>query len=314
MKVFRCVLPFVFICALQASDNINLGSFEDQAFLKTERAIYRDVVSYEPYETTCSREVSDATETRCRTVMENHCRKIPGVGDDCTREPVEICEEVSTTRTETYDCIQHRKVVNQVNDHTIYANVEVIKTLRGKNFDLSRCTWFIYLTEGSENFKAFCKTAIIKSKVVERTERTLPGGHKERNIKIDIDFADIKGLEGMSSGLSALVYNKGALSFKSADLKASENVVVDLKIIRNRFLLKDKILFNRSLKTAELNMTSESGEFVTSIDINKLLPAFNPTKKHTLSITLKTLKKVDTTGAINSPQLSNELTQSIVVN
>ena len=317
MKTLLALSLISFAGTLMAANSIDLGSFESIGQLKASEAMYREEVSYVPYETTCTERIPDGTTTSCRTVFENHCRKVPGVGDDCTREPVELCEEVETYRTETYPCTQHRRVTENVYDHTVFANVEVTKTLRAKNFDLNGCQLRALLKSTSEEFDALCRKAQVKVKVVSRTEKALADGNRERNVKVDVDFASVEGLEALQEGLSALTYDKGIVSFNSADLRQAQNFSIEFKVTRNRFLLKDKVVFTKNVKASDLNIEEIMGGgrvVESSFNLKNWFPGFDATKKHTLSLILKTVKKVDVTGAINTPKLSNELKASTVVN
>ncbi len=313
MKRIMMLFGFISLSAfsdLFAESNINLGSFEHTKVMNATQDIFREVVSYEPYETTCSREVSDGTSRECRTVMENHCTKIPGVGDDCRQEPIELCEDVQSTRTETYPCTEHRKVVDYVYDYTVQAKVEVTKTLRSKNYDLLQCTLHAKLTETDEKFFAHCGTAIVKLNIVEKTGTAI-----DRAIKLDLDFYSIDELAALKFGIAELAFKKGELSFISADLQTAKNFALNITLIRNRFLLKDKVLHSKELKTSQLlSVSLGNGRFKNTLNLAKLVPAMDSAKKHTVTLNMKSLAAVDLKGAINLPALSNTLKESLIIN
>lgn len=167
------------------------------------------MTSYIPYEGTCTRDVYDGSDTVCspgRT--ERRCRKISGVGEECWEETTErVCEEVERYRSESYSCTKYNQVVTYEYDYTVDAVVNVIKKPSAKNFDLSECSLEAELLANSETFQAFCKTAIVKAKVLEKVEK-LKGRNKERAIKLELDFAPIEGLSALSEGFSSLSYEK----------------------------------------------------------------------------------------------------------
>lgn len=310
--IFILSLSFPFTASLASS--LNLGSFEHTASFSSSQNIYRDVVSYEPYETTCTRQVADGTETRCRTVYENHCTKVPKVGDVCEKEPISLCEEETVYTTETYDCIQYKKVVDTVYDHYVKADVEVSKTLRGLNYDLKNCQLWVNLTDTSEEFRASCLSSIVKLNVTERKEVNV-SGNKERKIKIDLDFFSIEELNALKLGLNDFEYSKGMVSFKTADLNESQNYVLTFEVLKNRFLIKDKKLLEKKVSPTDLTSVEVRPDlFKHSFELKKWLAEFNPAKKHTLIVKLKALNPVDLKRAINYPALSNELDQKIIVN
>ncbi len=297
-----------------SQSEVDMGG-ADSFSMKSSQNILRPEVSYEPYETTCSREVYYGTEQVCSSGRtERRCRKVPGVGDECWDETSESCSEQPVYRTETYRCTEMRRVVEYVYDYTVHATIDVVKTLRSKNFDLNSCRFGVKLAADNEEFYALCKSAIVKVFVVDRKE-VMNGRNKERTIKLDLDFFPIDGLNALKDGLSALSHKGGIITFKSADLASASNFKLNLKLVRNRLLLKDKVLFNREIKASEFTAKPlEDGRFQVSINLAKLAGGFDSKKKHTLKVDLSTLKPVEVKDSINTPKLSNLLSDSLVIN
>ncbi len=298
-----------------SASGVPMGA-EDAFKLQTSRDIYREEVSYEDYETTCSREVPDGSTQVCSSGRtERRCRKVSGVGEECWDETEEVCHDVQTTRTETYDCIQSRRVVENVYDYTIAAQVNVVKSLRAKNYDLNQCTFDARLEVSGENFYAFCTEAVVKLTLVNKKE-TENLRNKFRTYNVELDFFPITEINALKFGLTDLKYTNNKLTFKSFDLSKATNFKLNVTLTRNRFLLKDKVVLNKSLTALDFKVlnTALNGESTLEVDLNKLSGGFDATKKHTLKMELKTLKAVDVKGAINSPELSNEIAQSLVIN
>lgn len=319
VKYLAIVLLGVVILLLVSFDafsqsEIDLGG-DDTMVMQTSRDMQREVVSYEPYDSTCTREVIDGSRTVCSAGRsERRCRKVPGVGDECWDEVTEeICREEHTYSTETYSCVEHRRVVDYVYDYTVAAKIDVVKTLRSKNFDLNQCRLGVRLAASSEEFYARCATAIIKGHVVERKE-VMNGRNKMRTMKIELDFFSIEGLDALKHGLEYLNHAKGMVSFVTADLSSASNYKLSMKLTRNRLLLKDKVLFNRELKNTDYSVEKVSGGKVRiTLNLAKMT-GFDSTKKHTLNVVLATAKSVDIKDALNTPALTNSLSESIVIN
>ncbi|QDK41617.1 hypothetical protein DOM21_09160 [Bacteriovorax stolpii] len=297
-----------------SQSEVDMGA-GDTFSLKASQDILKEVVSYEPYEATCSREVYDGTHRVCSAGRtERRCRKISGVGEECWDETEEVCSDEPSYRTETYDCILQRRVVDYVYDYSVNASIEVIKTLRSKNYDLNSCLFGVKLSAGAEDYYARCKSAVVKAFVVDRKE-VLNGRNKERTIKLDLDFFPIEGLSALTEGLKDLTYKDGVVSFKSANLAAASNFKLNVKLTRNRLLLKDKVIFNREISPSEFTATALSGgKYLVALNLGKLSGGFDSTKKHTLKVDLSTLKALDVKDAINTPTLSNALSESLVIN
>ena len=318
LAVFLLAAVFLLLVSFDAfsQSEIDLGSVGDTASMNASQDIMREVVSYEDYQTTCTREVYDGTRSVCsegRT--ETRCRKVPGVGSECWEESTGgSCSEEPTYRTETYSCTESRRVVDYVYDYTVNAKIDLVKTLRSTNYDLNGCKFGVRVAAGSESYYARCDAAILRVNIVERTE-TQSGRNVDRRIKLDIDFANIDGLSALKSGLQNLSYKKGAVTFETADLSAAQNFTLNLKVTRNRFLLKDKVLISRNLKPADYTLTKlEDGRVKVTVLLSKIGGDIDSKKKHTIKLDLNTVKAVDVKGAINTPGLVNSLTQSIVVN
>lgn len=309
-KVFFSLLV-VFSTQIFANSEINLGGANDTLELRANENIFREVVSYEPYETTCYREVYNGTRTECDTVYENKCTKKPY---ECHEEPIEICREVADTTTEAYSCTEYRRVVDHVYDYTIFANITVVKNASAKNFDLNACSLGVELNETGENFYAKCLNSIVRLKTIDRIER-MNGRNKERAIKVELDFSSIEELNALKHGLNNLAFSNNVLSFSAGDLQTARNFRLDIKLIRKRFLLKDITLLDQELKNGDFSIVAQpDGSFLTSIDLKKLAPKFNSKRKNKLTLSLKTISPVDVKGAINSPVLSNELSETRTIN
>ncbi len=307
---------FLVLFSLNAFSAVPMGN-EDTFKLSTSRAIYKQEYQYEEYDAICSRQVPDGTREVCSSGRsERRCRKVSGVGEECWDEPgPEICHEETAYTTETYDCVQTRRVSVDVYDYTIRAEVNVVKSLRSKNFDLNACSFDASLSASGESFHAYCNEAIVKATLVSKKEVPSSEG-KQRFYNVELDFFPIVDLDALKFGLSDLKYTDGKLTFKSYDLSRAYNFNLKATLTRNRFLLKDKVVLNKTLTSADFKVLSsnEKNESVIELDLQKLSGGFDASKKHTFKLNLNTIKAVDIKGAINSPGLSNELSQSLVIN
>lgn len=300
--------------SLSYAERIGLGGDQKEITLTQESEITKTEYTYEPYETTCSREVVIGKDTKCETRYENKCEKVPGVGAVCHNEPSTQCTQVDRTKTEQYACTKYMKTPYQVHDYNIRANVLFTKSDNAKNFDLSECEVGVELKESTDKFYALCGSAIVKARVLERKE-TMSRRDKSRTMKVALDFASLEDLAVLKYGLSTLSYDRGTVSFYTANLEKAQNFTLSMSITRNRFLLKDKLIFSKNLKPADYRLDeSEYGSADVSVDLARLDGDFDSTKKHTINVVLKTTKKVDLQGAINTPELTNEISRSIVVN
>lgn len=277
-------------------------------------SIMRPVTRYESYQSTCTRQVSNGSHRVCSSgPSERKCRKVAGVGVECWDESgAESCSYETSYETEHYSCTETRAYTDYVYDHTVYANFEITKN-GAENFDLSKCSLLVDVSESGENYSARCAEAIVRLKVLDK-QSVKTGNDIERSIKAELNFSSIAELNALKLGLNSLAYKKGLVTFSSADLSAASNFKLSAKLVRNRLLLKDKVLLNRSLNTSEFAVTTtEAGKAVTTINLAKLT-GLDASKKHNLTVTLSTVKPVDVKGAINTPELKNQVSAAIVIN
>ncbi len=296
------------------SDEIDLGG-SDTMVMKASQSITKEVVTYDPYEGTCYRDIQIGSHTVCSPGRsERRCRKVPGVGEECWDEVTEeICSDEPIYRSEAYSCTKYARRIEHVHDYSVDAKIDVVKSLRSKNFDLNGCALGVNLAATSEVFYARCMNAIVKGEVFNRKE-VMKGRDKERSMKIELDFFSIEGLNALKRGLNSLEHSDGIVSFVTGDLSEASNYKLSVKLTRNRLLLKDKVLLLRELKNSDYT-AEKLGNGMVKITLNLAkMVTFDSTKKHTLNITLAALKSVDVKGALNTPTLSNSLSESIVIN
>lgn len=320
MKYFAVLLLAVLFLVLYSfnafsQSEVPMGG-DDTFSMQASQTIYKPEVRYIEYESTCSREVYDGTVSTCspgRT--ERRCRKIAGVGEECWEETEEICSDVETTRTETYSCTKVDRVVEQVYDYDVNANISVVKSLRSKNYDLGQCHFGVKLAANSESFYARCNEAIIKINILERKE-TIDQRNKKRNIVLELDFFPIAELNALKFGIVDLKFTNNKLTFNSFDLTKSSNYKLTVVLSRNRILLKDKVILTKILTINDLKIISQdkNGLSLIEVDLQKLSGGFDSTKKHNLKVELKTIKNVDVSNSINLPSLTNLHNNSLIIN
>lgn len=202
----------------------------------------------------------------------------------------------------------------EVDGKTINAKFNIVKTLRSKNYNLNNCTFSMDLTATSEKYSAHCMEAIVKLFIVTKKEAAT-GESVEREINLDLDFAPITDLSAIKYGLQELSFSNGVATFETADLTQASNFALNVKLSASRKLLKDKILLNRALTASDYTVEKlPTGKARISIDLKRLSDEIEDSKDPTLKVELKTLKTVDVKDSINSPNLANALSASLIIN
>lgn len=286
-----------------------IGNDDQKIYLSGNRDVYVQVDETEEYQTTCYDEVPDGTTQICTPIYETRCTKVPY---ECHQEETsESCETVEKTKTISYSCTQTRTITRDVFDHTVYTNVEIIKDESHKNFDLNECSLSLNIGNFSDSLTANCGNAIIRAEEVESSENS----EHQRTSKFKLKFSEIENIKGMMKGISAIAYNKGILSFNSADLSTAKNIALNMKLIKNRFLLKDKTIFNGTINQNAIKAEKISDDlFKVWIKLKDFI-SFDDSKKHTLVLNLKTISPFDISGKIiNQGYLTNSITDSIIIN
>ncbi len=304
-------LGFIFSFAIFASFNsiaADLSTGKDSVELKASDAVYRTWTTEEPYQSTCYETVE--VPGACRTVSENRCRKVSGVGEECWKEETEICDG-SSTRTVSYSCIEYRTEYHSEFDH--YAQVEVTAKLPSdaREYDLTDCKINVgSVTDYGQDLYVNCENTIVKAKLT-----TTSAAGYTRKVEAQLSFEKTDKLKAMLKGLSALAYADGKVQFTTADLRETSNFKLKALVKRDRVLLSDKTLLDRELTTSELEFVKAvDGAFQFQIDLAKLAAGFDETKRHKLELKLETKEKVDTIGIINRGNYVNELNQSLKIN
>jgi hypothetical protein len=262
----------------------------DQITVKSSDDVYRSEEQQVAYSTTCTNEIFVGYETVCSDP------------NSCSWNPV--------YRYDSYPCTEYRTESVQVYDHTVDYTIDIVKDV-----DLSNCKLNIVVVQNnSENYYADCGSALIRTKVLERTEDG-PEAKRARYVKVQLHFASIEGLSAINGGLNKLAYKKGTVSFITSDLSLASNFVLSMSITRNRFLLKDKVEFNRTLKASDYTLLKlNNGKALVSVDLEKIGAGFDSHKKHTIEVSLKTIKEVNLNDIINQNTFRNSISDSIIVN
>ena len=265
--------------------------------IKSSDDVYRSEDRTEGFPSTCERQIFTGYENVCSSAEPS----------TCTLTPV--------YNSESYPCEEYRTVTEQIYDHTVNYMIDVVKDASANGVDLTNCKLnVVVVQDNSENYYADCGTAIIRTKVLERTE-VGPELNRERHVKVQLNFASVEGLSALNEGLKNVVYKKGIVSFITADLSVASNFVLNMSITRNRFILKDKVEFNRALKPSDYTIQKlDNGKVKVLVDLDKIGASFDSTKKHTIGVSLKTIKEVNLDDIINRDGFTNSLSSSVIVN
>ncbi len=295
--------------------------FNNEVVLETQTNIYRQETRQEAYESTCEREVATGTHEVCTSGRtERRCRKVPGVGDECWDETEEVCSTETSYETETYSCTRYETVVENVFDYVLNSSIKISKASLQSPFDLSQCVLSISPNKFDETYSAYCSEAIVKLNKVSRAESPSTDGNnkKFRTIQAEVDFMSFNGIEAIKEEMRQLSFNQQKLEFYAADLKNVGNFKLSLKIVRNRFLLKDKILYSKEIDSKSLIDLGAHPQNPNlkkwSIDLKSLMGGIESTKKHTLTLSLGLITKFDLNKVINDPLPRDNQTKSLVVN
>ncbi len=202
----------------------------------------------------------------------------------------------------------------EIDGKTINAKINVVKTLRSKNYNLNNCIFKVELQVTGEEYSAHCMEAIVKLFVVSKTENT--EAHQiNREIQLDLDFAPIHELSAIKHGLNNLTFTNGVASFEAADLSQASNFILNILVSVDRKLLKDKILFSGQIESGDYSIERlPNGKAKVMIDLKRLSDEIEGSKGPVLKVELKTLKAVDVKDSINGPKLSNALSASLIIN
>jgi hypothetical protein len=314
------VLGLLFTVEAFSQSSVGLD-FPSETILETSTNIYRQESRQEAYESTCEREVATGTHEVCSSGRtERRCRKVPGVGDECWDETEEVCSTETTYETETYSCTRYETVTYDVFDYLLKTKVKLVKSSLQSPFDLSKCILSVSPNKRDETYSAFCSEALVKLNKVTRVEvrGSELNNQKERTVTAELDFLSFKGLEAIKEQITSLSFDNQNVVFYATDLKNVGNFKLNFKIVRNRFLLKDKVLFSKEISP---NQLVDLGNHPTNLNLKKwslnlktLMGGIQSTKKHTLTLSLGLIKKFDLSKVVNEPRPIDNQVKTLIVN
>jgi hypothetical protein len=137
--------------------------------------------------------------------------------------------------------------------------------------------------------------------------------HSSNIVNAYIKFVNSeKVLAPISNGLKELNITNNILSFYTGKLNNTEMFSLNLVVIRNKFLKKDDVIFNKLLNESDYTRESITDKIdKVSIDLNKV-KVLESNKKYSISILLKST--YDFKNVINLNQLGEaEFYQSITI-
>gem|GEM_PF-2627218 len=276
---------------LTAQDSSKIIQITDQTF----EPIYSEV----PYDATCSQQVVDHTETRCETTSDTVCsgggevcsttndsvcnskgcttvprRSCRSTPQSCTSVPRRSCSDYNVYRTEYYSCTKYRtevtghKLVKTFN-HQIEVSLAQPEAIGAASLqievDVSQDTVRAKLSssyaQGLLNYQV--------SNVSESDGGSVLNSSKKIVISSGLSAEILK--EIASSSLQNLALGHNAIRFELpgvADL--AQNLKIAIKLVRNRAIFGDKTLYNSSVASSKLGLTTAGADVKALIPFQKL--------------------------------------------
>ncbi|MBC7398133.1 MAG: hypothetical protein H7333_11880 [Bdellovibrionales bacterium] len=277
---------------------------------------FEPIYESQPYETTCSRQVIDHTESVCETVSDSVCsggaevcetvndsvcnsggctdvprRACHTTPTSCVDVPRRVCRDQNVFRTDYYSCIQYhdvvvgRRLVKTFN-HQIEVTVANAALLAQSTLSLQ--------VKASENSISARLLNSYSSGLLNYQVSTLQesdsGSIANRSERLVIDLAlSAATLQKMASAtLDGLELGRNALRFqlKNAN-EISEHLDVSIRLVRNRALFGNSVRYDGTKSIAELGLVGQGNNIQALIPFQKLGVDSLGNLKHDLSVSIR---------------------------
>ena len=285
--------------ALASSAGVTLTAQNASQVVQITDQQFEPIYGQEPYDSTCSRQVYDHTETSCETVNDSVCHgggeSCETVNDSvcnssgcttvprrvCSNEP-ETCESVprrscsdhEVDRTEYYACTLYRTVVVgqqlvKTFNHSIEVDVANPAILGGVSLAIDVDASQASVSAALENSFA---AGILTYQVVSVSQND-SGAVRNSSEKIIIDMAMSSGAAKAidTAVIDSLALGHNALSFNlrnAASIMGNLNVAI--KLVRNRALFGDTTLYDSKVASSTLGLVAQGSDIRAMIPFQKL--------------------------------------------
>ena len=297
---------------------------------------YEPIYGEEPYQSTCSREVFDHTETVCHTEYDNVCHgggEVCTTHDDsvcnssgcttvprrechtnpqvCTNVPRRECNDHAVYRTDYYSCVKYRTVVVgqrlvKTFNHQIEVAMQDAQVLGGASLAVA-----ISVSEESVNASLMNSfSAGILNYRVDRIQAADAGSIENLVTRITIE----KGLsaeqvsEIRAISIDQLELGHSALRFKiNRAVELAQNLKIAVKLVRNPKLWASTTLYDGSVKTSALGLVSQGSQIQALIPFQKLgIESINDAR-HDLQVSVS----IDAGKILNRSDFSGDLSRHL---
>jgi hypothetical protein len=312
----------VILSAQDASQSVQLT---DQRF--------EPIYAQQPYETTCSREVVDHVETRCETYNDsvcsgggevcqttndsvcnsNGCVSVPrrschSTAQTCHSVPRRACSDHNVYRTQHYSCTQYRTVaVGQRLVKTFNHQVEIALENPSAFIDESLQ---ISITASENTISAKLSNSFNRNILAYQVLKLSEGDagsvlNSSKKIVISMGLSAQVANQILSSSLQSLELGRNAIRFNLLNAaELAQNLNFAIKLVRNRAIGGDSVLFEGSIASSKLNLVAATGALNVLVPYEKLQIDSINSLKHDLSISVslnaeKVLNASDFSAALN---------------
>lgn len=297
---------------------------------------FEPIYAQEPYETTCSREVLDHTETQCSTyddtvcsgggtvcVTENDsvcnsqgCTTVPRRSchtepQSCTTVPRTSCTDRPVYRTEYYSCTQYR---------TIVVGQKLVKTFNH--------TIEVALADSQIAVSGALKVEVVA--IEGNTQARLVGSYASNILNYQVsdvavdDRGDVmninrrvlitKGIEGasalkiLSAQIQNLALGSSAVRFDFTQAGSlAKALKMKIKIVRNRRIGRDSVLAEQIISTSSLSLVSQGETLKVLVPLEKIGLSSLSSNRHDVEVSVS----LDVGQVLNASEFQAALNKSI---
>ncbi len=277
---------------------------------------FEPIYETQPYETTCSRQVLDHTESVCNTVSDSVCsgggESCETVNDSvcnssgctnvprrvchttprsCVDVPRRVCHDQNVFRTDYYACTQYRQVV--VGERLVKTFHHQIEVMIADPSILGSSTINLQLTAAENTISARMSNSFsggllsYETSIISESDSGSFSNRVERiTVKLALSRTVLEKIG--TASLERLELGRNAFRFEvknAADI--ADHLSFSIRLVRNRSIFGDSTRYDGTQSAAQLGLVGQGGNIQAIVPYQKLSTESVGNNRHDLTLSIK---------------------------
>ncbi|MBS1960310.1 MAG: hypothetical protein JST80_12605 [Bdellovibrionales bacterium] len=295
--------------------NVTVSAAHPSASVQLVDQKFEPIYGQEPYEATCSREVLDHMQTVCHDEFSQVCsgggevcenvrdqvcrnnvctpitrRECHTTPQSCTDVPRRVCTDQAVYRTDFYSCTQYRTVVTgqrlvKTFNHSVEVVLRDTKAIAGADLNVELTAVEGVITPRLTNS---LKLGLLNYDIaILSSDDNGATAQAARRIVITAGLPGRLVNQIMTAQLTDLELGHEAAKFKLTNMAdLLQNLNLSIKIVRNRAIGGDSILYNGTVSSNQLSLVARNADIQVIVPFEKLQIDSLNSLKHDLHVSV----------------------------